>query len=121
MNRAEAARILGRYDVSPMPEMYWTEGRRIPAMDVISAYDMAIEALRAPVRIGRWVEVHGDFVTPGGTPLYKCGKCGGTEHLLGVEYPKPKIICDVCGRVNVYPWVTPHEKGSSMWEEDEND
>ena len=45
MTRAEAARILGQYDVSPMPEMYWTDGERIPASEVISAYDMAIEAL----------------------------------------------------------------------------
>ncbi len=51
--------------------------------------------------------------------MYACGKCGGSEHLHGAEYPKRKIICDNCGRVNIYPWETAYEVGSSLWENDE--
>ena len=120
MTRAEAARILGQYDVSFF-KFYETDGAEISDEATMTAFDTAIDALKAPVRIGRWVEVHGNFVTPGGTPLYKCGKCGGSEHLMGVEYPKHKVICDRCGRVNVYPWDRPVEFRSNMWEEDEND
>ena len=51
--------------------------------------------------------------------MYACGKCGGSYHLHGAEYPKRKIICDECGRVNIYPWETAYETGSSLWEIDE--
>lgn len=53
--------------------------------------------------IGKWVALKG-CSTPGGTPVYVCEKCGGSEHLHGVEYPKRKLICDTCGSVNYYPW-----------------
>lgn len=69
--------------------------------------------------MGRWVkEDSSGYVTPGGTPLYVCGKCGNSAHLHGVEYPKRKIMCDVCGRVNIYPWEQAYEVGSSLWEND---
>ena len=69
-------------------------------------------------RIGRWKQVIGDFVTPGGTPYYECGGCGNTGHLYGVEYSKRKLLCDVCGRINIYPWEQAWEVWSSLWEED---
>ena len=72
-------------------------------------------------RIGRWKQLNGDFVTPGGTPCYECGGCGNTCHLYGTEYPKRKLICDVCGRINIYPWEQAWEVGSSLWEDDEDD
>lgn len=69
--------------------------------------------------LGRWRELKGDFMTPGGTPCYVCGKCKGSDHLHGVEYPKRKLICDQCGRVNIYPGETAYEVGSSLWEDDD--
>ena len=68
-------------------------------------------------RIGRWKAVNG-YVTPGGTPYYECGACGGSGHLHGAEYPERKVICDNCGRINVYPWEKTYECGSSFWEDD---
>lgn len=67
-------------------------------------------------KLGRWKRVHG-VVTPGGTPYFECGACGGSGHLHGVEYPKRKTICDVCGVVNIYPWEKAYEEGSSLWDE----
>ena len=76
---------------------------------------------KAMVKIGRWKPTkHDGGMTPGGTPIYVCGHCGGSAHLNGCEYPKRKIICDKCGRINIYPWEDAHERGSSFWEEDEN-
>ena len=70
--------------------------------------------------IGRWKQIKGDFTTPGGTPYYVCGACGGSGHLNGCEYPRRKIICDNCGRINIYPWERAYEEGSSLWEDDED-
>ena len=69
-------------------------------------------------KLSRWKEVHGDFLTPGGTPYFECGLCGGTGHLHGVEYPKRKMICDNCGAINIYPWEKAYEEGSSLWVEE---
>lgn len=71
-------------------------------------------------KIGKWVKAtyKETMLTPGGTPIYVCGGCGGSDHLYGVEYSKRKIICDQCGRVNIYPWETAYEQGSSLWEND---
>lgn len=69
-------------------------------------------------KIGRWREIKGNYATPGGTPLYECGSCGGSQHLHGVEYRRRKVICDNCGRINIYPWENAYEEGSSLWEED---
>ena len=68
--------------------------------------------------IGKWEKVKDAGMTPGGTPMYKCRRCGNSVHLHGVEFPNRKVICDVCGRVNIYPWETAYEQGSSLWEED---
>lgn len=70
-------------------------------------------------RIGRWKQLKGDFTTPGGTPYYVCGACGGSGHLNGCEYPRRKVICDACGRINIYPWEKAYEERSSFWEDDE--
>ena len=55
-------------------------------------------------RIGRWKEVEGDYITPGGTPVYECAQCGGGQHLHGVEYPEQALVCPKCGSINLYPW-----------------
>ena len=69
-------------------------------------------------KFGRWKKVHG-YISPGGTPAFVCGNCGGSEHLHGVEYPRRKIICDNCGQINIYPWEKAYEEGSSLWPTDE--
>lgn len=69
--------------------------------------------------IGKWKEKQGIYMSPGGTPAYICGSCGGSEHLHGVEFPRRKVICDNCGRVNIYPWEKAYEHGSSLWEDDD--
>ncbi len=71
--------------------------------------------------IGRWKEAKNKYLTPGGTPLFVCGKCGQTDHLYGSEYMKRKVICDCCGRINIYPWEKAFEEGSSLWEDDNNE
>ena len=71
------------------------------------------------MKIGRWRQVKGNYLTPGGTPLYACGNCGGSDHLYGVEYTRRKIVCDNCGRVNIYPWERSYDEDSSLWENDE--
>ena len=56
------------------------------------------------VHLGRWKEVEGDYITPGGTPVYECAQCGGGQHLHGVEYPEQALVCPKCGSINLYPW-----------------
>ena len=70
-----------------------------------------------PPKIGRWVKVTGNFATPGGTPLFVCEKCGGDQHLYGVEFPRRKVFCSKCETVNLYPWEGCLEE---MEEHDEN-
>ena len=53
---------------------------------------------------GKWQKAMGAYMTPGGTPVYVCSRCGGTEHLYGVEFPERKMVCDDCGSINSYPW-----------------
>lgn len=69
-------------------------------------------------KFGRWVEVHG-YVTAGGDPVFECGHCHGSTHVHGVEHRKIKLLCDHCGRINIYPWEEAYEIGSSLWEDDE--
>ena len=77
--------------------------------------------IKVVTRLGRWKQVRGDFVTPGGTPYFECAACGGSGHLHGAEYPQRKMICDKCGSVNIYPWEKAYEEGSSLWEESKQD
>lgn len=68
--------------------------------------------------IGRWKRIEGE-VTPGGTPAYVCGQCKESYHLHGAEYPKRKVVCDVCGRINIYPFEQAYEEESSIWQNDD--
>ena len=67
--------------------------------------------------IGRWKRIPAGM-TPGGCPVYVCGNCGKSEHLHGVEFPKRKVVCDGCGRVNIYPHEQAYEEGTSLWQQD---
>ena len=58
---------------------------------------------------GKWEKISSGM-TPGGTPMFVCSKCGGSEHLHGVEYPRRKLVCDKCGCVNSYPWESTYEE-----------
>ena len=62
------------------------------------------------MKFGKWKELEGGYVTPGGTPIYVCAACGGSEHLHGVEYPRRKMVCDQCGSVNSYPWEKTYDE-----------
>lgn len=67
------------------------------------SWNMVTDVKPRPI-IGRWVQVQGGYMSPGGTPLYVCENCGGSEHLHGTEYPKRMAYCKECGQVNFYPW-----------------
>lgn len=66
-------------------------------------------------RFGKWKRMASD----GQTTHYACGGCGGSEHLHGAGWPKRKMICDNCGRINIYPHETASEETSSLWEDDD--
>ena len=67
-------------------------------------------------KLGKWKQVHGRF-SYDGTPYYECSACGESVHLHGVKYPKRKMICDVCGRINIYPYEQAYEEESTLWDE----
>ena len=69
------------------------------AYDTVAAWPLADTG----PKFGKWVKVRGDYMSPGGCPLFRC-ECGGSEHPYGTEYRKRKMICDKCGRINCYPW-----------------
>ena len=54
-------------------------------------------------------------MTPGGVLAYVCSKCGGSEHLYGVEFTRRKVFCDTCGSVNVYPWERTIEDNEPLY------
>lgn len=91
--------------------------------ELLGMYDLVKKMVESydQLVIGRWKQLKGDFTTPGGTPYYVCGACGGSGHLNGCEYPRRKVICDACGRINIYPWEKAYEEGSSLWEDDEEE
>ena len=68
-----------------------------------------VDELRKERHTGKWVKISGGM-SPGGTPAYVCGRCGGSEHLHGAEYPRRKLYCDVCGDINSYPWEKTYEE-----------
>ena len=37
------------------------------------------------MEIGKWVKLSSAYLTPGGTPVYVCGKCGGGDHCMGLN------------------------------------
>ena len=49
-----------------------------------------------------WVKVPG-YYTPGGDPVWICPKCGGSEHVNGIETVNKKKVCEQCGQRNYYP------------------
>ena len=53
--------------------------------------------------MGIWVKVPG-YATPGGDPVWACPKCGGTEHVNGIETVNYKLFCENCRERNYYPW-----------------
>ena len=94
-------------------------GGNISVSSALLENALALIEEQKPVRIGRWVKDEPpECTTPGGTPYYICGSCGQDGHLNGCEYPKRKVICDKCGRINIYPWETAYEQTSSFWESD---
>ena len=60
-------------------------------------------------KYGKWEKMIGGYMTPGGTPIFICAQCGGSEHLHGAEFPRRKMICDDCGCINSYPWEKTYE------------
>ena len=75
----------------------------------------AVEIKRAVPMIGKWTKKTGHYMTPGGVPAYVCSKCGGSEHLYGVEFTRRKVFCDTCGSVNVYPWERTIEDNEPLY------
>lgn len=63
----------------------------------------AIDCEECTYHFGKWVEVHG-YASPGGTPIFVCGTCGGSEHQYGIEFHHRKMVCYDCGSINSYPW-----------------
>lgn len=62
------------------------------------------------IKFGKWVKDTGNYITPGGDPIFVCGCCGGSSHLYGVEFRRRKMICDECGSINSYPWEKTYEE-----------
>ena len=97
-------------------EIYMTADEARNVLQELESQSATLEKLRTRRgSLGRWKPVN--TMTPGGTPYYECGICGGSGHLHGAEYPKRKMICDVCGAVNIYPYEKAYEEGSSIWDE----
>lgn len=73
------------------------------AMDEVDDMPQIDAPIVIPPKLGKWRKVSGGM-SPGGTPLYECGFCGGSEHLHGAECQRRKVLCDRCGAVLTYPW-----------------
>ena len=88
--------------------------------DVRDWTDDAIRLLASErTRIGRWEKMPLDgYTTLGGDPYFVCGGCGESGHVYGVENQKRKILCDGCGRINIYPYEDAFERGTMLWEEE---
>ena len=95
-----------------MIQLYqWSVGAVSQEVAVLNAISVASDTdIEKPI-IGRWKKVEGPYMTPEGTPLYVCEKCGCSQHLHGVEYSRRKVFCDQCGTVNFYPWEKLDLKG----------
>ena len=81
----------GKSGYCPIPDKIWDN------------LDEVLELLKQPYRFGKWKRIPAGM-TPGGTPMYACAECGGTEHLYGTEYPQRYVICEQCGSINTYPY-----------------
>lgn len=63
-----------------------------------------------------WTSPKGDYLTPGGDPLYMCPVCGEESkeswHVYGIESPETRMDkCPHCGEPLKYPgeWITGNE------------
>lgn len=61
----------------------------------------------APVRHGRWEQLHG-YVTPGGDPVWCCSECGKGIHVWGIEGRT------YCGDIADEQWVACPNCGAKM-------
>ena len=77
---------------------------------VSECYNVVDSAPPQKPHIGRWKRKEGSYMTPGGTPIFVCAECGGTEHLHGAEFPYRKMYCEDCGSINAYPWEKLYEE-----------
>ena len=68
----------------------------------VSSTHAIISWLKAEAVVGQWEKVSG-CVTAGGDPVYRCAKCGGSEHVYGIEHRyNHNVICGNCGIFNIY-------------------
>ena len=56
-----------------------------------------------------WIELEGNCVIPGGTPMWMCPECGMKSkeswHIYGIEYSENRMdACPHCGISLKYPW-----------------
>lgn len=64
--------------------------------------------MKTDTKRNMWIKISG-YATAGGDPVYECGNCHVANHAYGVEHPKKKLYCEVCGSRNIYPWENPEE------------
>jgi len=69
-----------------------------------------VPSVKYKYKFGKWKKLDGNYLSPGGTPAFVCGNCGGSQHLHGVEYGRRKIVCFECGNINIYPWEKSYEE-----------
>ena len=58
-------------------------------------------------KIGKWVEAHGSYITPGGDPVWQCSECDKGLHVYGVEHSSyggeiaegQWVACPNCGAI----------------------
>ena len=56
-----------------------------------------------------WIKPEGDYLTPGGDPLWMCPECGKESkkswHVYGIECSENRMdTCPHCGTSLKYPW-----------------
>jgi rubredoxin len=79
MTTEEAIKIINCYDIG----FYDLSGEKIPAGKLVEAFDMAIKALQAEPKTGKWK------LDPNGMdwniPAWRCSECGFVANYIGVE------------------------------------
>lgn len=94
MTSEEAIKIIECYDIG----FYDLSGEKITADKLADAFDMAIEALQAKPKTGKWIVKHGNYC---GVLIkeYFCDQCGargGLSRMLYDPEPLPNF-CGNCG------------------------